>query len=522
MKSNILKAILLMFCFSTLMTYGQNQLFIHEKNDKEDLRRFMQHPSLQEKFFQNNENEFFTHEHPFLNTKTKPNTKQGNTSKANKQCLDSIVTYQNNKPYMKDIFEYDNNGNLLLWIFYEWNYETNNWRYPSKCEYTYDNNGNRTMLIHYWWNNETNNWEEGDYKYEWTYDNKGNLILEIYYCRTTCDHDSKREYEYDNNGNCTLQIYYWWDNATNNWRERFKEEYTYDNKNNLILEIYYGWNYETNNWENPFAWGYTYDNSSNRIKMIICRWNNETNNWEESKVQFEWTYDNKDNLILEIEYGYSTDPYYNIKKEYKYDNKNNLILNICYRWNDEPNNWEEGIYKYEWMYDNKGNLILEIYYWWDNETYNWREENKSESEYDLTYSITDLIFDFDDWYELLMINTMNNMITKIIFLTFPIGDSSTCSFYWSSKEIGISETTKDNSSIKVYPNPTTGELTIDNGQLKINNVEIFDIYGKLLSFHHLITSSSHHLINISHFPTGVYFVKIRTEAGEIVRKIVKE
>jgi len=78
------------------------------------------------------------------------------------------------------------------------------------------------------------------------------------------------------------------------------------------------------------------------------------------------------------------------------------------------------------------------------------------------------------------------------------------------------------SGIKVYPNPTTGELRIENGELRIINVEIVDVYGKILSSHHLITSSSHHLINIAHLPAGNYFVKIITEQGEVVKKVVKQ
>jgi len=30
------------------------------------------------------------------------------------------------------------------------------------------------------------------------------------------------------------------------------------------------------------------------------------------------------------------------------------------------------------------------------------------------------------------------------------------------------------------------------------------------------------VLDISHFPAGVYFVKIQTETGEIVRKVVKQ
>ena len=47
------------------------------------------------------------------------------------------------------------------------------------------------------------------------------------------------------------------------------------------------------------------------------------------------------------------------------------------------------------------------------------------------------------------------------------------------------------------PNPTTGELKIENGELKIENVEVFDVYGRKLKSHHLITSSPNHLITSS-------------------------
>jgi len=78
-----------------------------------------------------------------------------------------------------------------------------------------------------------------------------------------------------------------------------------------------------------------------------------------------------------------------------------------------------------------------------------------------------------------------------------------------------------NASLRFYPNPTTGQLTIDNEQLTINNVGIFDVYGRKLSSHHLISKSSNHLINISHLAAGIYFVKIITEQGTVTKKVVK-
>jgi len=104
--------------------------------------------------------------------------------------------------------------------------------------------------------------------------------------------------------------------------------------------------------------------------------------------------------------------------------------------------------------------------------------------------------------------------------------------------LSIDEAAQALEAIEVYPNPTTGELRIENGKLRIENVEVFDVYGRKVSSHHLITSSSHHLItsssnhlitsssnhliNISHLPAGTYFVKIMTEQGEVVRKVVKQ
>ena len=80
---------------------------------------------------------------------------------------------------------------------------------------------------------------------------------------------------------------------------------------------------------------------------------------------------------------------------------------------------------------------------------------------------------------------------------------------------------KNETSINIYPNPTTGQLTINSEQSTINNVEIFDVYGrKLLS--HIANLTPHTVLNISHLPTGIYFVKIRTVAGEVIKKVLKE
>jgi hypothetical protein len=75
--------------------------------------------------------------------------------------------------------------------------------------------------------------------------------------------------------------------------------------------------------------------------------------------------------------------------------------------------------------------------------------------------------------------------------------------------------------VKVHPNPTRGELTIDNGELTIDNVEIYDMMGRTVysSTRPLVHPST---INISHLATDNYFLRLQTEKGKIKKKVIRE
>jgi hypothetical protein len=83
----------------------------------------------------------------------------------------------------------------------------------------------------------------------------------------------------------------------------------------------------------------------------------------------------------------------------------------------------------------------------------------------------------------------------------------------------------DDGRLTVYPNPTTGELRVESGELRGESVEIFDMMGNLTPVPSPIwreASEGRGEVNISHLPAGIYLVKIITEQGEIVKKIVKQ
>lgn len=78
--------------------------------------------------------------------------------------------------------------------------------------------------------------------------------------------------------------------------------------------------------------------------------------------------------------------------------------------------------------------------------------------------------------------------------------------------------------ITIYPNPTKEKIFIETPFL-IESVEVTDLTGRIFVFstinEHVSTEQSRGL-NISSLPAGIYLVKIKTEEGMIVKKIVKE
>jgi len=83
--------------------------------------------------------------------------------------------------------------------------------------------------------------------------------------------------------------------------------------------------------------------------------------------------------------------------------------------------------------------------------------------------------------------------------------------------VGIKETEKDD-VVRIFPNPTTGELRIECEQLNIENVEIFDVFGRVVEIAHPpLRGGLGGLL-----PSGIYFIRITTENNVIVRKVVKQ
>jgi len=88
-----------------------------------------------------------------------------------------------------------------------------------------------------------------------------------------------------------------------------------------------------------------------------------------------------------------------------------------------------------------------------------------------------------------------------------------------NNDVGIVET--DNySSLRVYPNPAKNELIIENEQLKIENIEIYNVMGQLLQSK-IVNLQSKIEIDVSHLASGIYSLKIQTGNSVITQKVIK-
>ena len=113
------------------------------------------------------------------------------------------------------------------------------------------------------------------------------------------------------------------------------------------------------------------------------------------------------------------------------------------------------------------------------------------------------------------------------------------SFFSGTEPIESNITEIQQNDIVVFPNPTTGQLTIYNGQLTISNVEILDVFGRKVFGKFLpnelegwtrsgrggkegwTAKPDGLVIDLTVFPSGVYFLKIATKNEILIKKLIK-
>jgi extracellular elastinolytic metalloproteinase len=79
------------------------------------------------------------------------------------------------------------------------------------------------------------------------------------------------------------------------------------------------------------------------------------------------------------------------------------------------------------------------------------------------------------------------------------------------------------SSIRLFPNPTNGQLTLFNeNNMDIETITIFDFNGRTIQELVVEESSININFSIANIAQGIYFVKIQTDEASVVKRVLKQ
>ena len=80
---------------------------------------------------------------------------------------------------------------------------------------------------------------------------------------------------------------------------------------------------------------------------------------------------------------------------------------------------------------------------------------------------------------------------------------------------------ENTASFNVYPNPVENELFIAT-EMNVEEIAVYDVYGRQALSQQVNETTSQQVVNVAELNEGVYFVKIVTDNGEIVKRFVKK
>jgi len=462
----------------------------------------------------------------------------------NKNNLKTYIEQKFNTSYQewinvyKDVYEYHSNNTLksisyMTWFNGDWrNSGLTTYTYNAKgfltCEleqdyvggnlvndrqhtYTYDENDNITCDWTQLWENNT--WEDQK-KYEYTYDSRNNLTSYTYGYLEYGYYETKRheEYTYDDNNNQITFFYQTNDDYSGMLKDFARGVQEYDSNNRLTkVETEYN---EYGTWVLSLQILYSYDANSNNFTSLIE--NNRAGDLWVPAYKYEYTYAGSDILTSQTRSRYETNKWvYLTKVENIYEN-GTLVKYTESNWVQDYDNWYY-TYTKEYIHDTKGNITdyMEKSYYTSNTS--WYEGYRFTYEYDENgngiegHSWGGEYGNWNKYYDKIDI-TYNN--GQSVFRGRETCEYMLLSYIKTSKPAGIEEIEPTVSKITIYPNPAKDHINVAAGESKIENVQIYNLNGKLLK------EEANSKINISALSTGTYIIKVKTENGVFAEKVI--
>jgi len=398
--------------------------------------------------------------------------------------------------------EYDINGKLLVEYRKFWNYYYNRFGSGEKRCSKYNNEGNIMSFIKYRRNRDTQEWQKETQEI-YTYENN-NLIQHTHKgwnpLSTEWENIANYTYSYDAFGNKIQFTRQLWNSKMSSWKNHIQYFYSYNQNKNKIEELWQFWNDDIEEWYSPLKKSYIYDISEELISEFVEQWNFETEKWDNQAFS-TFTFDDNGNQTLMLNQGWNNDleswvgVYNHITK---YDDNGNKTLDINQLWDDSEEIWNNTSQEI-FAYDENNNLIQHTKQNWNIRDESWENFSQESNDYDANSNIVQ----YADYYWDIDINEW--------------GIHDKYDYFWSEYQItNISDI--NSVDFKLYPNPATSKITIlsDINQT-IDNVEILSVSGKLIK----TVSLRNNEINIEGLKNGMFLLNIKFNKSQTIKSFIK-
>ena len=75
-------------------------------------------------------------------------------------------------------------------------------------------------------------------------------------------------------------------------------------------------------------------------------------------------------------------------------------------------------------------------------------------------------------------------------------------------------------NVTIYPNPANDKVYIET-EVEIKEIVVYDVYGRIQNLRNSETQKLRNSVDVSELNSGIYFVKVKTENGNVIKRIVK-
>ena len=133
-------------------------------------------------------------------------------------------------------------------------------------------------------------------------------------------------------------------------------------------------------------------------------------------------------------------------------------------------------------------------------------------------------FELTETEVLMLYRTVGRSHTTSIVLTDTLQTTSGCDSIVTlmltiNPRLGIVESGTQ-SQIRVFPNPTTSRVTVEATEA-MSHVELYDNHGRRLENYNA-RNSNDITIDVSHYPTGSYYLRVHTADNVTIQKLIKK